>query len=107
LTGTPGHDRAAIRYHDIGVRIVDNEAGERGFEIWAGRRPSAARQGIGKADPQIYRDTSPAQLLRSESCACTQYGGPRDNKFTARIRILVNELGTGAITAWPWKGVGP
>ena len=36
VTGTPTHDRAAIRYHDIGIRIVENTAGERGFEIWAG-----------------------------------------------------------------------
>jgi sulfite reductase (NADPH) hemoprotein beta-component len=37
VTGTPGEDRTAVRFHDIGVRIVeDPETHERGFEILVG-----------------------------------------------------------------------
>jgi len=92
VTGTPGHDRAAIRYHDIGVRIVDNEAGERGFEIWAGgglgRTPV-----IGKP---IRKFIEYEHLLSYCEAILRVYNlyGRRDNKFKARIKILVNELGT-------------
>jgi len=92
VTGTPGHDRAAIRYHDIGVRIVNNEAGERGFEIWAGgglgRTPV-----IGKP---IRKFIEYEHLLSYCEAILRVYNlyGRRDNKFKARIKILVNELGT-------------
>jgi sulfite reductase (NADPH) hemoprotein beta-component len=90
VTGAPSHDRAAIRYHDIGVRIVKNEAGEKGFEIWAGgglgRTPV-----IGKA----IRSFLPFEHLLSYLEAIVRVynlHGRRDNKFKARIKILVNEM---------------
>jgi sulfite reductase (NADPH) hemoprotein beta-component len=92
VTGTPGHDRAAIRYHDIGIRILDNAAGERGFEIWAGgglgRTPF-----IGKV---IRGFVEYEYLLCYLEAILRVYNlhGRRDNKFKARIKILVNELGT-------------
>jgi sulfite reductase (NADPH) hemoprotein beta-component len=90
VTGTPGHDRAAIRYHDIGVRIVQNAAGERGFEIWAGgglgRTPV-----IGKA---IRGFLEYEHLLSYLEAILRVYNlhGRRDNKFKARIKILVNDM---------------
>src|SRR3954463_10881028 len=36
ISATPGLDRAAVQFHDIGVRIVENEQGVRGFEVIAG-----------------------------------------------------------------------
>src|SRR3954470_24570242 len=36
ITGTPDHDRAAVRVHDIGVRLLKNEAGEVGCQVLAG-----------------------------------------------------------------------
>ncbi|MEY4578771.1 MAG: hypothetical protein RL701_3474, partial [Pseudomonadota bacterium] len=36
VSATPGVDRAAVQFHDIGVRVVENAAGERGFEILVG-----------------------------------------------------------------------
>src|SRR6187397_2010229 len=33
VTGTPGDDRTAVRFHDIGLRLVENAAGEHGFEV--------------------------------------------------------------------------
>jgi sulfite reductase (NADPH) hemoprotein beta-component len=90
VTGTPDHDRAAIRYHDIGVRIVKDEAGEKGFEIWVGgglgRTPV-----IGKA----IRDFLPYEHLLSYLEAILRVynlHGRRDNKYKARIKILVNEM---------------
>ena len=97
VTGTPGHDRAAIRYHDIGVRIVnrspgDGAAGERGFEIWVGgglgRTPV-----IGKPIRSFLEYEHLLSYLESILRVYNLYGR-RDNKFKARIKILVNELGT-------------
>jgi sulfite reductase (NADPH) hemoprotein beta-component len=96
VTGAPGHDRAAIRYHDIGVRIVQNEAGERGFEIWAGgglgRTPV-----IGKA---IRGFLEYEHLLSYLEAILRVYNlnGRRDNKFKARIKILVNEMTAAKFT---------
>jgi sulfite reductase (NADPH) hemoprotein beta-component len=97
VTGTPTQDRAAIRYHDIGIRIVDRvlengEKGERGFEIWAGG-------GMGRT-PVIGKCIRPfveyEHLLSYLESILRVYNlhGRRDNKFKARIKILVNELGT-------------
>src|SRR3954468_13700403 len=36
ITGTPDHDRAAVRVHDIGVRLLKNDAGEVGCQIIVG-----------------------------------------------------------------------
>ncbi|HTV21479.1 MAG TPA: nitrite/sulfite reductase [Polyangiaceae bacterium] len=90
VTGTPDHDRAAIRYHDIGVRIVKNAEGRTGFEIWAGgglgRTPV-----IGKV---IRGFVEHEDLLSYLEAILRVYNlnGRRDNKFKARIKILVNEM---------------
>ena len=90
VTGTPAHDRAAVRYHDIGVRIVENEAGERGFEIWAGG-------GLGRTPVigKVVRSFLEYEHLLSYIEAILRVynlHGRRDNKFKARIKILVNEM---------------
>ncbi len=91
VTGTPGHDRAAVRFHDIGIRIVDNEAGERGFEIWVGG-------GLGRT-PFIGTCIRPfvvyEDLLSYLEAILRVYNryGRRDNKYKARIKILVSETG--------------
>ncbi len=91
ITGTPTDDRAAVRFHDIGVRIVDNDAGERGFEVLAGgglgRSPFVAEVVSGfvqKPDLLSYLEA----IVR----VYNRYGR-RDNKFKARIKILVDALG--------------
>jgi sulfite reductase (NADPH) hemoprotein beta-component len=97
VTGTPSQDRAAVRYHDIGVRIVENEAGERGFEIWAGG-------GLGRT-PVIGKLIRPfleyEHLLSYLEAILRVYNlqGRRDNKYKARIKILVNELTPAAFAA--------
>ena len=91
VTGTPDNDRAAVRFHDIGIRIVDNEAGERGFEILVGG-------GLGRTPhiAKVCRDFLPYEDLLSYLEAILRvYNryGRRDNKYKARIKILVSELG--------------
>ncbi len=91
ITGTPTHDRAAIRFHDIGIRILKNEAGETGFQIWAGG-------GLGRTPiiGEVVREFLPKrELLGYLESILRVYNlfGRRDNKFKARIKILVQALG--------------
>ncbi|MEM1051651.1 MAG: nitrite/sulfite reductase [Pseudomonadota bacterium] len=84
-------DRAAMRLHDIGVQIVKNDAGEIGARFYAGG-------GMGRT-PMIapmIRDFVPLDQLITYAEACLRvYNryGRRDNKYKARIKILVHELG--------------
>ncbi|MEN9580723.1 MAG: hypothetical protein RJA70_3732 [Pseudomonadota bacterium] len=96
VTGTPDHDRAAIRYHDIGVRIVQNEQGEKGFQIWVGG-------GLGRTPfiASVVREFLPYEHLLSYLEAILRVynlHGRRDNKYRARIKILVSEHGVERFT---------
>ncbi len=88
---TPGVDRAAVAFHDIGVRLVQNEAGKRGFEVLVGggmgRTPHIA--------PVIGQFVQPQDLLSYLEAVLRVYNlsGRRDNLFKARIKILVHALG--------------
>jgi len=84
-------DRAAMRLHDIGIQLIRNDADELGAKFFVGggmgRTPMIA--------PEI-RDFVPADELISYAEACLRvYNryGRRDNKYKARIKILVHELG--------------
>ena len=90
-------DRAAIQVHDIGYQIVRNEAGEVGFAVYVGggqgRTPLIAhriRDFLPKADLLAYTNS----ILRIYNLE-----GRRDNKYKARIKILVHEKGAEAIRA--------
>ena len=83
-------DRAAMKYHDIGVKIVEKN-GARGFEIWVGG-------GMGRTPviAKLIRDFLPREHLLSYLEAILRvYNrlGRRDNIYKARIKILVNETG--------------
>ncbi|AMX02454.1 nitrite/sulfite reductase [Microbulbifer thermotolerans] len=83
-------DRAAIRVHDIGVQIV-KRGGEIGFQILVGG-------GLGRTPilAEEIRDFLPEEDLLSYLEAIVRiYNqlGRRDNKFKARIKILVKALG--------------
>ncbi|AKF07110.1 nitrite/sulfite reductase [Sandaracinus amylolyticus] len=89
-------DRAAIAIHDIGLRLVKNEQGEIGFEYFAGgglgRTPILAeriRAFLPKRDLLAYTEA----VLRVYNA-----DGRRDNKFKARIKILVKEVGVAEFT---------
>ncbi|MDF3607247.1 nitrite/sulfite reductase [Paracoccus sp. DMF-8] len=84
-------DRAVIAAHDIGLRIVRNEAGEQGFQVWIGG-------GLGRTPllGQVVRDFLPeADLLPYVEAILMTYNlaGRRDNKYKARIKITVAERG--------------
>jgi sulfite reductase (NADPH) hemoprotein beta-component len=84
-------DRAAMRLHDIGVRIVKNDAGEIGAQFYAGG-------GMGRTPmiAPLIRDFVPIDQFITYAEACLRvYNryGRRDNKYKARIKILVHELG--------------
>ncbi|MBV9836119.1 MAG: nitrite/sulfite reductase [Alphaproteobacteria bacterium] len=90
VTGSP-HDRAAVRVHDIGLRLHRNEAGEAGFEVIVGG-------GLGRT-PMIgktIREFLPKQHLLSYLEAILRaynLAGRRDNLYKSRIKILVHEIG--------------
>jgi sulfite reductase (NADPH) hemoprotein beta-component len=84
-------DRAAMKLHDIGIRIVKNAAGELGAAFYVGG-------GMGRTPmiAPLIRDFVPLNQLITYSEACLRvYNryGRRDNKYKARIKILVHELG--------------
>ena len=94
VTGAP-NDRAAIQVHDIGLQVVRNEAGELGFKVYVGgglgRTPMIARK---------VRDFVPeSDLLAYCEAILRVYNlyGRRDNKYKARIKILVHETGLDAL----------
>jgi sulfite reductase (NADPH) hemoprotein beta-component len=86
-----GHDRAATRIHDVGLRMHRNEAGEVGFEVMVGG-------GLGRTPfiAKTIKEFLPKQDLLSYVEAIlrlyNQYGR-RDNIYKARIKILVHQLG--------------
>ena len=85
------HDRAAVKVHDIGLRMHRNGAGEVGFEVIVGG-------GLGRT-PFIGKTIKPflpkRDLLSYVEAIIRVYNqyGRRDNIYKARIKILVHELG--------------
>ena len=83
-------DRAAVQVHDIGLQAVRNEEGEVGFRFLAGG-------GLGRT-PMVGHVINPfvpwRHLLTYLDAALRVYNrhGRRDNKYKARIKILVKEL---------------
>jgi len=91
VTGTPGDDRTAVRFHDIGLRIVANAQGEHGFEVIVGG-------GMGRTPVigSVVRPFLPKRHLLSYCESILRvYNlyGRRDNKHKARIKILLVSLG--------------
>jgi sulfite reductase (NADPH) hemoprotein beta-component len=85
------NDRAATQFHDIGLHLVKNDAGEVGFRIIVGG-------GLGRT-PVIGQVIKPylekKHLLSYLEAILRIYNlfGRRDNKYKARIKILVRESG--------------
>jgi len=83
-------DRAAVRFHDVGVRARRDDLGRPGFEIFVGG-------GLGRT-PMIGPCIKPflprAELLNYFDAILRVYNrhGRRDNKYKARIKILVKDL---------------
>ncbi|PLW68894.1 nitrite/sulfite reductase [Pseudohalioglobus lutimaris] len=87
-------DRAAIYAHDIGLELVHNAAGEKGFKVLVGG-------GLGRTPvigSQICPFLEPQHLLTYLEAILRVYNqhGRRDNKYKARIKILVKAMGVDA-----------
>ncbi len=94
VTGAP-NDRAVTKAHDIGLRMVRNDAGEPGYEVLVGG-------GLGRTPMigKVLREFLPtADLLPYVESILQVYNylGRRDNKYKARIKITVHENGIDTI----------
>lgn len=89
-------DRAAMRLHDIGINIVKNDEGTLGAAFYVGggmgRTPMIA--------PLIREFVPLDQMVTYCEAALRVYNrhGRRDNKYKARIKILVHEMGAEEYT---------
>ncbi len=92
------HDRAATQLHDIGLYLVKNTSGETGFRVLVGG-------GLGRT-PIIGKVIRPflekKHLLSYLEAIVRVYNlkGRRDNKYKARIKILVKESGLEQMAEW-------
>ncbi len=96
ITGSP-NDRAVTKAHDIGLRMLRDEDGRPGYEVIVGG-------GLGRTPliGKVVRDFLPkADLLPYLEAILQVYNlhGRRDNKFKARIKILVHETGIEEVRA--------
>ena len=89
------NDRAVLKAHDLAVKIVKNEAGEVGYQILVGgglgRTPM-----IGKVLNEFVAADDLLPYIESVISVWNQLGR-RDNKYKARIKITVHELGLETI----------
>ncbi|OUS23617.1 sulfite reductase [Gammaproteobacteria bacterium 45_16_T64] len=90
VTAATDEDRAAIRFNDVGLRLVKNDKDEIGFEVFVGG-------GLGRtplAGSLIQEFLEPKHLLSYLEAVLRVYNlyGRRDNKYKARIKILVKAL---------------
>ena len=90
------NDRAAIRVHDIGLHMRRNDAGETGFEVIVGGGQGRTPHVGVTIKPFVAKD----QLLDYLEAIMRVYNrfGRRDNKYKARIKILVSETGAEEFT---------
>ncbi|MBV8409250.1 MAG: nitrite/sulfite reductase [Alphaproteobacteria bacterium] len=90
ITGSP-NDRAAVRVHDIGLRLWCNERRKVGFEVIVGgglgRTPM-----IGKTLREFLPKDELLAYLEATLRVYNRYGR-RDNLYKSRIKILVHEIG--------------
>ncbi len=90
-------DRAAIHAHDIGIELVPNDAGVIGLRVLVGG-------GLGRT-PVIGSEICPwldrRHMLTYLEAILRVYNqhGRRDNKYKARIKILVKAMGVDAFRA--------
>jgi sulfite reductase (NADPH) hemoprotein beta-component len=83
-------DRALVKAHDIGLRLVTGEGGL-AFDIYVGG-------GLGRTPvvgSLVFERVSVAELLPHLEAILTVYNlaGRRDNKYKARIKILLQSVG--------------
>jgi sulfite reductase (NADPH) hemoprotein beta-component len=84
------HDRALVKAHDIGLRLVAGDFGPV-FDIYVGG-------GLGRTPvvgSLVFEGVSVSELLPHLEAILTVYNlaGRRDNKYKARIKILLQSVG--------------
>ena len=89
-----GEDRAATHFHDVGVHLYLNDDGELRLRYLVGG-------GLGRTPmvgAVIREDLEPAHMLTYLEAILRVYNlrGRRDNKYKARIKILVKAMGVDA-----------
>ena len=103
-------DRAALRFHDIGAAARRSDEGRPGFEVFVGG-------GLGRT-PMVGQSLKAflprEELLNYFEAILRVYNryGRRDNKYKARIKILVKDLGLDGFARevedeWAWSRGGP
>jgi sulfite reductase (NADPH) hemoprotein beta-component len=93
VTGS-ANDRAVIRAHDIGLRVLLDESGQLAYEVIVGGglgRTPVVGELICSALPKAHLLPYIEAILRVYNLA-----GRRDNKYKARIKILVKSMGIDA-----------
>jgi sulfite reductase (NADPH) hemoprotein beta-component len=88
-------DRAAVRFHDIGFQLKRDAAGRTGFAVYVG-----GGQGRTPMIGKLLREFLPQEELIAYTEAILRVynlNGRRDNKYKARIKILVHEIGVEAM----------
>ena len=96
ITGS-ANDRAAIKLHDIGLRLKLDAAGNVVVDVWLG-----GGQGRTPKIAQLFRENVSIQdLLPYLEATMRVYNryGRRDNKYKARIKILLAETGLAELQA--------
>jgi len=84
-------DRAAVQFHDIGLEVIHNDQNEIGFRVYVGG-------GLGRTPVigKVIKEFLPREDILSYCEAILRVynlHGRRDNKYKARIKILVNAMG--------------
>jgi len=90
ITGAT-EDRAAVRWHDVGLHLIKNDAGELGFRVFVGG-------GMGRTpviSTEIRAFLPWNQIMNYLEAVVRVYNrwGRRDNAYKARIKILVKAEG--------------
>lgn len=90
-------DRAAVRMHDVGIYLYQNDAGEKVLRVFTGG-------GLGRTpflSSQIRENLPWQHMLSYVEAILRVYNryGRRDNKYKARIKILVKTIGADAFAA--------
>ncbi|CAG2129157.1 Sulfite reductase [ferredoxin] [Cupriavidus yeoncheonensis] len=103
-------DRAVVQMHDIGIYVYKNDAGETRIRVLAGG-------GLGRTPilGTVIKDDLPWQhMLTYVESAIRVYNryGRRDNKYKARIKILVKAIGAEKFAQeveeeWQYSKDGP
>jgi sulfite reductase (NADPH) hemoprotein beta-component len=96
VTGSP-EDRAALRVHDVGLRLVRDAQGQVAVDVYVGG-------GLGRTPivaPLVLGAVPIGELLDALEAVLRVYNlhGRRDNLYKARIKILVRDLGSERFAA--------